>query len=34
VLRLSSDDFQWLVGTQPAVRAELAKFLADRLRQR
>ena len=34
VLRLSSDDFQWLVGTQPAVRAELAKILADRLRQR
>jgi aromatic-L-amino-acid/L-tryptophan decarboxylase len=34
VLRLSSDDFQWLVGTQPAVRAELANILADRLRQR
>jgi aromatic-L-amino-acid/L-tryptophan decarboxylase len=34
LLRLSSDDFQWLVGTQPAVRAELAKILADRLRQR
>ena len=34
VLRLSSDDFQWLVGTQPAVRAELAEILADRLRQR
>jgi CRP-like cAMP-binding protein len=34
LLRLGSDDFQWLVGTQPAVRAELAKILADRLRQR
>ena len=34
LLRLSSDDFQWLVGTQPAVRAELAEILADRLRQR
>jgi len=34
LLRLSGDDFQWLVGTQPAVRAELAKILADRLRQR
>src|SRR5262249_3207446 len=34
LLRLSSDDFQWLVGTQPAVRAELAGILADRLRQR
>ena len=34
LLRLSNDDFQWLVGTQPAVRAELAEILADRLRQR
>ena len=34
LLRLSSDDFQWLVGTQPAVRAGLANILADRLRQR
>src|SRR5499427_283019 len=34
LLRLSSDDFQWLVGTQPAVRAELAKVLAERLQQR
>ena len=34
VLRLSSDDFQWLVGTQPAIRSELAKILADRLRER
>jgi hypothetical protein len=34
LLRLSNDDFQWLVGTQPAVRAELAEILADRLRER
>jgi len=34
LLKLSADDFQWLVGTQPAVRAELANVLADRLRQR
>ena len=34
LLRLSADDFQWLVQTQPAVRAELANVLADRLRQR
>jgi hypothetical protein len=34
LLRLSNDDFQWLVGTQPAVRAGLAEILADRLRER
>ena len=34
LLRLGSDDFQWLVATQPAVRAELAKILAERLQQR
>ena len=34
LLRLSSDDFQWLVATQPAVRAELASILAERLQQR
>jgi aromatic-L-amino-acid/L-tryptophan decarboxylase len=34
LLRLSSEDFQWLVQTQPAVRGELAKILADRLRRR
>jgi aromatic-L-amino-acid/L-tryptophan decarboxylase len=34
LLRLSSDDFQWLVATQPAVRAELAEILAERLQQR
>jgi len=34
LLKLSADDFQWLVQTQPAVRAELANVLAERLRQR
>src|SRR5262249_17375566 len=34
LLRLSSGDFQWLVATQPAVRAELGKILAERLQQR
>ena len=34
VLQLTSDDFQWLVRTQPTVRAELAKIFADRLRRR
>jgi aromatic-L-amino-acid/L-tryptophan decarboxylase len=34
LLRLSGEDFQWLVATQPAVRAELAKILAERLQER
>jgi aromatic-L-amino-acid decarboxylase len=34
LLRLTSDDFQWLVATQPAVRVELAKILAERLQER
>jgi glutamate/tyrosine decarboxylase-like PLP-dependent enzyme len=34
LLRLSSEDFQWLIATQPAVRAELAKILAERLQER
>jgi aromatic-L-amino-acid/L-tryptophan decarboxylase len=34
LLRLGSEDFQWLVATQPAVRAELAKILAERLQER
>ena len=34
LLRLTSDDFQWLVATQPAVQAELAKILAERLQER
>jgi aromatic-L-amino-acid/L-tryptophan decarboxylase len=34
LLKLSSADFQWLVATQPAVRAELAAILAERLLER
>jgi CRP-like cAMP-binding protein len=34
LLRLSSEDFQWLVATQPTVRAELATILAERLQER
>ena len=34
LLKLSSEDFQWQVGTQPAVRAELANILPERLQQR
>jgi aromatic-L-amino-acid/L-tryptophan decarboxylase len=34
LLRLSSEDFQWLVETQPTVRAELATILAERLQER
>jgi CRP-like cAMP-binding protein len=34
LLRLGREDFEWLVGTQPAVRAELARILAERLQQR
>jgi aromatic-L-amino-acid/L-tryptophan decarboxylase len=34
VLRLTSKDFQWLVDTEPAIQPELAKILAERLRER
>jgi aromatic-L-amino-acid/L-tryptophan decarboxylase len=34
LLRFSSADFQWLVATQPAIRAELATILAERLQER
>ena len=34
LLRLTSEDFQWLVDTEPAVRAELDKILAERLHER
>ena len=34
LLRLSNADFQWLVATQPAVRAGLAAILAERLQER
>ncbi len=34
LLKLESEDFQWLVGTEPAAAAELARNLAERLRER
>jgi glutamate/tyrosine decarboxylase-like PLP-dependent enzyme len=34
LLRLTSEDFQWLVDTDPAVKAELANIVAQRLQQR
>jgi len=34
LLKLTSEDFQWLADTEPAVQAELAKALAERLQQR
>jgi CRP-like cAMP-binding protein len=34
LLKLASEDFQWLTETEPTVQAELAKVLAERLQQR
>jgi aromatic-L-amino-acid decarboxylase len=34
LLRLTSEDFQWLVDTEPAIKARIAATLAERLRQR
>jgi CRP-like cAMP-binding protein len=34
LLRLTNEDFQWLVDTEPAVKARLAAVLAERLQQR
>jgi hypothetical protein len=34
LLRLTSEDFQWLVSTEPTVKAQLAKVLAERLEER
>ena len=34
LLRLTSEDLQWLADTQPAVKARLAATLAERLRNR
>ena len=34
LLRLTTEDFQWLVGTEPTVEAQLAKIVTERLRQR
>jgi hypothetical protein len=34
LLRLTSEDFQWLVATEPTVQAELARIVAERLQER
>lgn len=34
LLWLSSEDFQWLIDTEPTVHAELARVLAGRLQER
>jgi aromatic-L-amino-acid/L-tryptophan decarboxylase len=34
LLRLTSEDFQWLIDTEPAIKAKLAATSAERLQQR
>jgi hypothetical protein len=34
LLKLTSQDFQWLADTEPTVQAELVKILAERLQER
>ena len=34
LLRLSSDDFRWLMDTEPTAKAQIARDLADRLEER
>jgi MFS family permease len=34
LLRLTSEDFQWLIDTEPAIKATIAATLAERLQQR
>jgi len=34
LLKLASEDFQWLADTEPTVQAELARAVAERLQQR
>ena len=34
LLRLTSADFQWLIDTEPAIKAKLAATSAERLQQR
>lgn len=34
LLKLTSEDFQWLIDTEPTIKARLAATLAERLRQR
>jgi hypothetical protein len=31
---LTSEDYQWLIGTEPAIKPKLATTLAERLKQR
>lgn len=34
LLRLTSDDFRWLIDSEPTAMAEIARDLADRLEER
>ncbi len=34
LLKLTSEDFQWLIDTEPTIKAKIAATLAERLRQR
>jgi len=34
LLRLTSDDFRWLMDSEPTAKAEIARDLADRLEER
>ena len=34
LLKLASEDFQWLVDKEPTVKAKLAEVIAERLRER
>jgi hypothetical protein len=34
LIRLASEDLEWLTSTEPAVKARLAATLADRLQNR
>jgi hypothetical protein len=34
LMKLSSEDFEWLIDTAPTARAELARVLAERLQER
>lgn len=34
LLKLTSEDFQWLIDTEPAIKATIAATLAERLQQR
>ena len=34
LLKLTSEDFQWLMDTEPTIKAKIAATLAERLQQR